>query len=195
MDEVYLDRSQLYAVQKWKDLEDAVFVLRQDNYEVHRTRRLQASTTHTLTAVLNLGMGPNLVHPKVIPLVWERIVQEKKSPNVTDESHWSMDIRGAILLCIQVSHLTVSTWFLVCPNLWAKGIPWARFIDRYVKSIYSGQKKVNFHRAPLLTIDGSRRRPEIIPKGQIVLRILPFSITKTRYIAFIMQICLQLLFD
>lgn len=74
----------MYVVDPWEDLQDAVCVLRKDNYEVHGTIGLRASTKRTFTAVLDTGAGPNLVHPRVLPLCWERMVQEKKSGKVPD---------------------------------------------------------------------------------------------------------------
>lgn len=70
--------SQVYGVDKWQDLEDAVYVPSKNNYKVQGTLRLQLGNKRTFKARLDTDGGPKLVHPNVLPLSWERLVQETK---------------------------------------------------------------------------------------------------------------------
>ncbi|CAN8076129.1 unnamed protein product [Agarophyton chilense] len=63
---------------------DPICILRKENYKVRVTVRLRSNNSEESTAVLNTGTGPNLVHPKLLPLGWQDFVQATNTPRITD---------------------------------------------------------------------------------------------------------------
>ncbi|CAN8075422.1 unnamed protein product [Agarophyton chilense] len=145
---------------EWENSNDPACILRNANYKVRVTMGLRSNSSRLTTAVLDTGAGLNLVHSKLLPFDWQDFVQARKTPRITDASRRPMDIKGIVPLYIHLERFKIRTWFLVCPSLGADAILGTSFIDRYIKAIYPGLRKVAFYRPPSIPIISSAPGPK-----------------------------------
>lgn len=144
---------------QWQQPMNPNVILFRDKYKVQGALRLQSNGKCTFAAVLDTDTGPNILHPIILPMGWERIVQARKLRRITDGSRIPMVIQAILPLHNQLGHMKVRTQFLVCRNLRAEAIFGIRFIDRYVKAIHPESRRVLFYQWTSLAIVGASLGP------------------------------------
>jgi hypothetical protein len=123
---------------------DQVWLLASRNYKVSATVGLLSTVVATpFYAILDTGVGPNLVREDVLPEDWTRYrVMEGPSFQVVGASGRPLPQRGVLTLCVQLGRLKVHAKFIVVKYLMAGCILGCQFIDRHVKSILPKERRV-----------------------------------------------------
>ena len=112
--------------------------------------------THRVS-VLDTGAGPNIINARCIPRQWHQYIRSVKTPRLVSASKTAMPVLGVIELMVRIGSLHVRIQFLVVANLVADMILGTTFIDRYVKAILPGHRKVVFNDAPSVAIIGETK--------------------------------------
>ena len=107
-----------------------------------------------ITAVLDSGAGPNLIHLRCVAEPWCAAIKSARSPPLIDASNRSMKALGELKLHVRIGELCARVPFLVATNLTVDCILGTTFLDRHVKAILPPQRKVLFHHAPSVALTG-----------------------------------------
>jgi hypothetical protein len=116
-------------------------------------------------AVLDIGAGPNLIREDVLPPNWETLrLRGVPIPKVMNASGRLLHSKGVIVLIVQVGHLRTRVRFYVTAGLAVPCILGCNFINRHVKSILTGDRRVELQDWGSVAISGTSPR-NIDPPG------------------------------
>ena len=108
-------------------------------------------------AVLHTRARPNLVHSKILPYGWQSKLEPYASTTrVVDASNWPMQPIGILALWLRFGQFQARILFLVISNVATTCILSTSFIDRFVKAIIPGRRKVVLYHSPAVAIVGSQ---------------------------------------
>ena len=108
-------------------------------------------------AVLDTGAGPNLVHSKILPYGWQSKLEPYASnTRIVDASNRPMQPIGTLPLWVRLGQFQARIRFLVVSNMATTCILGTSFIDRFVKAIIPGRRKVVLYHSPAVAIVGSQ---------------------------------------
>jgi hypothetical protein len=116
------------------------------NYKFTVSVGVSNSVLVPVLAVLDTGAGPNLIREDVLPPNWETLrLRGVPIPKVMNASGRLLHSKGVIVLIVQVGHLRTRVRFYVTAGLAVPCILGCNFIDRHVKSILPGDRRVELH--------------------------------------------------
>ena len=113
------------------------------NYKFVVSVGVSNSALAPVVAVLDTGAGPNLIREDVLPPNWESLrLRGVPIPRVMNASGRLLHSKGVMVLILQVGGLRTRVRFYVTPGLAVPCILGCNFIDRHVRSILPGDRRV-----------------------------------------------------
>jgi transposase InsO family protein len=113
------------------------------NYKFIVSVGVSNSVLAPVVAVLDTGAGPNLIREDVLPPDWESLrLRGVPVPKVMNASGRLLHSKGVIVLIVQVGDLRTRVRFYVTAGLAVPCILGCNFIDRHVRSIMPGERRV-----------------------------------------------------
>ena len=117
--------------------------------------------THTVSAVLDTGAGPNLIRESLLPKGWHRFGRTTAElPRIRDANNRQLSIDGIVTMFIDIGGQTLRTSFLVCRDLAVPAIVGCAFIQRFVEAILPQENKIVLKYGGAVAIQS--RRPQTI---------------------------------
>jgi hypothetical protein len=149
------DSSPRYA----PDLEP-IYLMNSRNYKFNVSVGVSNSVLVPVIAVFDTGAGPNPIREDVVPPNWETLrLRGVPIPKVMNASGRLLNSKGLIFLIVQVGNLLTRLRFYVTAGISVPCILGCNFIDRHVKSILPGDRRVE------LNDDGSVAISENFPRS------------------------------
>lgn len=137
--------------------DDGICFFKKQNYKIEVSVGRSSKLMLTLKAILDTGAGPNLISAHRVPASWAPYVKPVKLPRLVSASKQSLSVIGFIQLVTRIGELKVRIPFLVVTKLVTDMILGTSFLDRYVKAIIPGNRKVLLKGAPSISIVGYTR--------------------------------------
>ena len=108
-------------------------------------------------AVLDTRARRNLVHSKILPYGWQsKLEPYATTTRIVDASNRPMQPIGILHLWLRLGQFHARIRFLVVSNMITTRILGTSFIDRFVKAIIPGRRKVVLYHSPAVAIVGSQ---------------------------------------
>ena len=139
---------------------DPICLMRYRNYKVHAAIGLSKSAMFPVVSVLDSGAGPNLVHLRMIPPGWLSRIRQGALPKLVDAQKRSINAIGTIALMVRLGQFKARVHFVVVTHMAVDCILGTSFIDRHVKAIMPGLRRVKFYHAPSVAIIGATDGPK-----------------------------------
>lgn len=155
-----------------------VFLFKHRKYKISVTVG-KDNVMYPLTAVLDTGARPNVIHAGHVPETWRSLVKPlppNRNVRLYDAQNRPMSPTGSIFLSLRTDEFRARVEFLVVASLFADVILGTTFIARQVKAILPPLQKILFHHAPVALIGDTKpkRFPPASPKtAQAVPKPLP----------------------
>ena len=136
---------------------DTVFLTKKRRYKVSETLGYNLTHTQCTQADLDTGAGPNLLHSKILPYGWQSKLEPYASnTRIMDASNRPIQPIGVLPLWLRLGQFQARLRFLVVSNMATTCILVTSFIDRFVKAIIPGRRKVVLYPSPAVAIVGSQ---------------------------------------
>lgn len=109
--------------------------------------------THELApnkCLLDTATGLNLINANLIHLEWINRVKHTDLPRFRTATKEPIHLQGTILLHHQIGNLNTRVWFSIFPNLAVDLLLGTSFVDRFIRGIFPGERKVEpWHSQPV----------------------------------------------
>ena len=136
---------------------DTVCLTKKRSYKVSVTLGYNLTHMQCTQAVLDTVAGRNLVHSRILPYGWQSKL-ETYAPNtsIVNASNRPMQPIGILPLWLRLGQFQARIRFLVFSNMATTCILGTSFIDRFVKAIILGRRKVVLYHSPAVAIFASQ---------------------------------------
>jgi Retroviral aspartyl protease len=122
---------------------ESILTLVSRTYKFSVTVGITTVAATTVRAILDTGAGPNLIREEVVPEDWERYrVADAPFFNVLGAGGRRLRQNGVVTFVVQLGNLPTHARFLVVTSLASQFILCCQYIDRWVRTILSKDKRV-----------------------------------------------------